>query len=268
MPQVTTDIQNNIAVVTITNPPRGYMNAETTEELTVLQKELDANDEVRVVVFTGGVPGVFIRHYDVGEIRAYQEIMRKAASEGHTDPVPENAVQALYRAVDMWRKPTIAAINGFCQGGGYEFALTCDIRVAEDGDYLIGLPESKVGIFPGAGGTQRLTRHIGVSRALEMILRGRTVGPREAAELGLIHDVAPGKALDHALGIAGELAAKTPASMKIIKELIKPAPYRQLEDGLRMEYEGFATLIRDDEGSKTLMDAFLAQGEDINNVTG
>ena len=87
-------------------------------------------------------------------------------------------------------------------------------------------------------------------------------------ELGLIHDVAPGKALDHALGIAGELAAKTPASMKIIKELIKPAPYRQLEDGLRMEYEGFATLIRDDEGSKTLMDAFLAQGEDINNVTG
>ena len=101
-----------------------------------------------------------------------------------------------------------------------------------------------------------------------MILRGRTVGPHEAAELGLIHEVAPGKALDHALGIAQELAEKTPASIKIIKELIKPAPYRQLEDGLRMEYEGFAELIRDDEGSKTLMEAFLAQGEDINNVKG
>ncbi len=268
MPQLTTEIQNNIALVTITNPPRGYMNNETVQELIAAQKELDANDDVRVVVFTGGVPGVFIRHYDVGEIRAYQEIARKAAAEGNTAPATEPAVQAFFNIIDFWRKPTIAAINGFCQGGGFEFALACDIRVAEDGDYQIGLPESNVGIFPGAGGTQRLTRHIGVSRALELILRGRTVQPREAAEVGMIHEVAPGTAVDQAMVIAEDLASKTPASLKIIKELVKPAPYRALEEGLKMEYEGFAALIRDDEGSKQMMDAFLAQGEDINNVKG
>lgn len=267
MPQVTTAIQDHIAVVTITNPPRGYMNNETIQELNAAQKELDANDDVHVVVFTGGLPDVFIRHYDVGEILVAQEIFRKRAAEGNTDPVPENAVQALYKVIDMWRKPTIAAINGFCQGGGFEFALCCDIRVAQEGDYRIGLPESIIGIFPGAGGTQRLTRHIGVSRTLEMILRGRTVGPREAAEIGMVHEVTPGKALDHAMGIARELAAKTPASMKIIKELVKPAPYRTLEEGLKMEYVGFAELIRDDDGSKELMEAFMAQGEDINKVT-
>ena len=266
MPQITTDIKNNIALVTITNPPRGYMNNETVQELIAAQQELEANDDVRVVVFTGGVPGVFIRHYDVSEIRAYQEVTRKAAAEGHIEPAPEPAVQAFYNVIDFWRKPTIAAINGFCQGGGFEFALACDIRVAEDGDYQIGLPESNVGIFPGAGGTQRLTRHIGVSRSLEMLLRGRTVRPREAAEVGMIHDVAPGKVLDHAMTIGQDLASKTPASLKIIKELVKPAPYSTLEEGLKMEYEGFAALIRDDEGSKQMMDAFLAQGEDINKV--
>ncbi len=266
MPQITTDIQDRIALVTITNPPRGYMNNETVQELIAAQKDLDANDDVRVVVFTGGVPGVFIRHYDVGEIRVYQDIARKAAAEGNTGPAPEPAVQAFYNVIDMWRKPSIAAVNGFCQGGGFEFALACDIRVAEDGDYQIGLPESNIGIFPGAGGTQRLTRHIGVSRALELILRGRTVKPKEAAEIGMIHEVSPGKVLDRAMEIAHDLASKTPASLEIIKDLVKPAPYRPLHEGLKMEYEGFAALIRDDEGSKQLMDAFLAQGEDINKV--
>lgn len=267
MPQLNTDIQDHIALVTITNPPRGYMNNETVQELIAAQKELDANDDVRVVVFTGGVPGVFIRHYDVGEILVYQEIARKAAAESNTDPAPEPAVQAFYNVIDFWRKPTIAAINGFCQGGGFEFALSCDIRVAQDGDYRIGLPESNIGIFPGAGGTQRLTRHIGVSRALEMILRGRTVGPREAADVGMIHEVAPGSnVLDRAMVIARDLASKTPASLKIIKELIKPAPDRTLAEGLKMEYEGFAALIRDDDDSKQMMEAFLAQGEDINKV--
>jgi len=96
--------------------------------------------------------------------------------------------------------PTIAAINGNCLGAGFEFTLCCDLRIAEDGPYRIGLPEVTVGILPGGGGTQRLPRLIGMPRALEYMLLGRTFNPREAATLGLVNEIAPGKAIDSRVG--------------------------------------------------------------------
>ena len=107
-------------------------------------------------------------------------------------------------------KPVIAAISGSAMGGGFEFTLACDIRIAQEGDFQIGLPEINVGILPGGGGTQRLPRTIGTANALMHILMGVTLNPVEAAAKGFVHECVKGKALDRALEIAKRLATHTP----------------------------------------------------------
>src|SRR5437660_10988839 len=99
-------------------------------------------------------------------------------------------------------KPVIAAISGTALAGAFEFALACDLRIAEDGEYLIGLPEAELGLLPGAGGTQRLPRTIGMPAALMHILMGKALNPREAERKGLVHETVSGKALDRAMEIA------------------------------------------------------------------
>ena len=256
-----------VATVTFANPPRGYLNAAQTEELGAIVAELAADDAVRVVIFTGGVPGVFIRHYDVGEIVAAAEGLR--AMELDEAALMEmarggNAVTRVFDAIDRMAKPTIAAINGFCQGGGLELALCCDLRIAQRGDYRIGLPEVNVGIFPGAGGTERLPRVIGEARALELILRGRTVDPQEALRLGLVHELVGGAALDRALEIAQELAAKPAGGLRDAKALVKNADDAGLPEALARSGGRFMTLIRNDPEAVEAMRRFLAAGEDIN----
>ncbi len=184
---IRTEHQGAVAVVRFDNPPRGYLNAAQTRGLSAVLETLAADAAVRVVVFTGAVPGVFIRHYDVGEIIGALDGVRRAAMDGAAIEAAGRAgndVTRTFDALDAFPKPTIAAINGFCQGGGFELALCCDFRITEPGDFRIGLPETNVGIFPGAGGTERLPRLIGEAKALELILRGRTVDPHEAASLG------------------------------------------------------------------------------------
>ena len=264
---VSVAIKDAIAVVTLSNPPRGYMNAEQVTELGEIVDRLASDDAVRVVIFTGGVPGVFIRHYDVAEIVAVanqikasgstEEQMMSAGKRG-------NAISAVFDRVDRMSKPTIAAINGFAQGGGFEFALCCDIRIAESGDYRIGLPETNVGIFPGAGGTERLPRLIGEARALELILRGRTVGPAEASELGMVHEVTKGSVLDRAMSIASELAAMPAGGIAEAKALVKGTAEKSLDDACAHARGRFSVLIANDGDALDAMQAFLDGGEDIN----
>jgi len=127
------------------------------------------------------------------------------------------------RLAEQMSKPVIAAISGSAMGGAFEFALACDIRVAQLGDFQIGLPEIKLGILPGGGGTQRLPRVIGTSAALMHILMGETLSPLEAAQRGLVHEAVAGKALDRAMEIARQLATYTPASVRHIKRLVRGA---------------------------------------------
>ena len=147
----------------------------------------DAN--VRVVVVTGGAPGYFIRHYSIAVLIRLAASLRASGREW-----PENATYNsgfLDKAIALCEsmpKPVIAAISGTCLAGAFEFALSCDLRIAEDGDYLIGLPEINLGLVPGAGGTQRLPRTIGTAAALMHILMGDAVDPKEAARLGLVHE--------------------------------------------------------------------------------
>lgn len=265
MSQVEVKRRGAAALLTISNPPRGFMNQQTALDLNEALDRIGEDQDVRVVVITGGVPGVFVRHYDVEEIAMVTEAAR-AGQIGvpDPDPLPSFPVHAVLDRIDRLPIPTIAAINGHCMGGGFELAMCCDIRIAEDGDYRIGLPEANVGIFPGAGGAQRLPRLIGEARALEFILRGLVFNPREAAAYDLVNQCVSGSAIEAALALAEELAQKSPLALRWAKRLVKGTLDRPLEQGLRAEREGFVRLLgHRDETALNAMTRFLDEGADI-----
>ncbi len=137
----------------------------------------------------------------------------------------------------------IAAINGLCMGGGFELSLACDLRIAGKDVTAIGLPETRVGIFPGGGGTQRLPRIIGEAKAVEMILRGLTVDGPGAGELGIVHEVV-GDPLARALEIAAELATRGAEGLAFAKRLTRAALDRPLAEGLADERASFLAVMR------------------------
>jgi len=139
-------------------------------------------------------------------------------------------------------KPVIAAISGTALAGAFEFALACDLRIAEDGDYLIGFLEPHLGLVPGAGGTQRLPRTIGTPAALIHILMGKALSPREAERKGLVHETVSGKALDRALEIARRLSLHPPEAVAYIKRLVRSAIETPLAQGLALERNLFLKL--------------------------
>ena len=139
-------------------------------------------------------------------------------------------------------KPVIAAISGTALAGAFEFTLACDLRIAEDGDYLIGLPEVNLGLLPGAGGTQRLPRTIGMPAALMHILMGNPVSPREAERKGMVHETVSGKALDRAMEIARRLSTYAPEAVANIKRLVRNAVETPLAQGLALERNLFLNL--------------------------
>ena len=143
-------------------------------------------------------------------------------------------------------KPVIAAISGTCLAGAFELTLACDLRIAEDGDYQIGFPETNFGLCPGAGGTQRLPRTIGTPVALMHILMGVPVSPREAERRGLVHETVSGKALDRAMEIARHLSSFTPESLAYIKRLVRSATETPLAQGLLLERRLFMKLCLSD----------------------
>jgi enoyl-CoA hydratase/carnithine racemase len=170
-------------------------------------------------------------------------------------------------------KPVIAAISGTALAGAFEFALACDLRIAEDGEYLIGLPEAELGLLPGAGGTQRLPRTIGMPAALMHILVGRALNPREAERKGLVHETVSGKALDRAMEIARRLSLHTPESVAYIKRLVRNAMETPLAQGLALERNLFLKLciseaglarMRSDEEKKITSPSRSFETEDSN----
>ena len=140
--------------------------------------------------------------------------------------------------------------------------MTVTVRIAEEGDYRIGLPETNIGLLPGGGGTQRLTRLVGPGRALEWILLGRTFGPREAAEVGLVNACHPGPVLEHALEIAGALVRRHPLALTHVKRLVRGAAAAVSEQGLAQERTLFCDLFTTGQ-SIELMAGFNASGRSI-----
>ena len=171
---------------------------------------IERDAAIRVVVLTGASSDVFVRHYDVRELEQRGRALAKRGLKFSLDrPVPETRLHACCRRIEQSAKPFIAAINGTAMGGGFELALSCDLRLVQDGPFSLGLPEVNIGLLPGGGGTQRLTRLVGPGRALELMLLGRTFSPRDAVAMGLASECVDGPVLPRALDLAAELAGKS-----------------------------------------------------------
>ena len=240
---LTTTVENAIAVITLGSAKRIYFDEEMGDSLTAALEELAGNPAIRVVVVTGGAPGYFIRHFSISSLLRLAEAIRASGREW-----PDNATyhggffDRAMALCESMPKPVIAAISGTCLAGGFEFALSCDLRIAEDGDYLIGLPEVNLGLLPGAGGTQKLPRTIGTAAALMHIFMGDPVAPQEAARLGLVNETVSGTALDRALEIARRLASRPPEAVGYIKRLVRNATETPLAQGLALERNLFLRL--------------------------
>ncbi|MGH8595261.1 MAG: enoyl-CoA hydratase/isomerase family protein, partial [Gammaproteobacteria bacterium] len=176
------------------------------------------------------------------------------------------ALRRVWEQIDNCRKPTIAAINGYCGGGGCELTLCCDIRLAGPGDYTIGQMEILVGLLPGAGGTTRLARAVGTGKALEWVLRGRTFSPREAAAEGLVHHFIDGDVVAAARKIAEEFLDKPPAALAYIKQVMRSSYGRSIADGVDEEGDLFANLIAQDARAVEMMQDYVAGGHKLPKV--
>ena len=225
--------QGAVQIWTMRNPPMNYMTAPMSQELTQLIARVEADENTRALILTGGIEGKFITHYSVDELA---QAAADPAECARTFPPLEEGFHRTLNRLMLMPKAVVAAINGDCMGGGYELALACDFRLAADGPYQIGLPESVLGILPGGGGTQRLPRLIGRARALEVMLFGNVYHPREAERMGMVNRViAPESLMSFALGWAQTLASRPPRSIAAIKRAVYLGADRDLDSALYVE---------------------------------
>jgi len=245
MSLVTTERRGATALLTYANPPFGTITAAGSNEMLAAVQAAASDDAIRAIIITGGLPGIFIRHYDVGELSTASDALAAAPPPETRPPSSQRAggflglVDLIYEAP----KPVIAAINGLCMGGGFELSLACDLRIAARSVEAIGLPETRVGIFPGGGGTQRLPRVVGEARATEIILRGLTFDGPTAHQIGMVHEVVD-DALARALEVAAEFAAKGAEGVAFAKRLTRAALDRPLAEGLADERQSFQAVMR------------------------
>ncbi len=233
---VTVERRGAIAVWTLDRPERyNALSRAAVRELGRLAREAAGDRSLRAVVITGAGDKAFCAGADLKERRSMDE-------EDVRDFLP--LYRASFGAIDALPVPTFAAINGVAFGGGLELALACDFRVAARGVKL-GLTETSLGIIPGAGGTQRLTRIVGEGRAKELIVFARRLDAEEAAALGVIHRVADEgqSALDAALAWAAPLEDAAPIAIAAALEAVDGASDRSLEDGLSLEARCYARTL-------------------------
>ena len=238
---VTAEVKDRIGWITLDRPPANSYDAAFLEELDRCVGEV-AEAEVAVAVIRSASDKFFSAGADV---KAFLE-----RSPEDNMVMCRRAHQVLGRFAD--EAPLfVAAIAGHALGGGYEIALACDIRIAAEGRYRIGLPEVTLGLLPGTGGTQRLPRLIGRGRALELMTTGRTVGPAEAERIGMVDRLVPVAGFDQAVAeLAAGLAAGAPLAVAAITRVVNDGLERSLEDALERELQELAALFASEDASE------------------
>jgi enoyl-CoA hydratase len=220
------------------------LNALSTAMLEQLDAALDVaegDDAVRVIVLTGAGPKAFVAGADIGEY----------AEQDHDAFVAYQALsRRTFTRLDVSMKPVVAAVNGYALGGGFEIALCCDVIVASD-RARFGLPEGLLGLVPGGGGTQRLTRAVGPFVAADVLLSARRLTADDAHRLGLVAEVVPPEGLrEAALAKAEAISTLAPLATREMLELIRAAADVALEDGLTREQDALARLHRSDDAAE------------------
>jgi enoyl-CoA hydratase len=222
-----------VATVTLNNPPANALSSPLMAELGGLLDELAENTSVKAVVIAGSGT-IFVAGADIKEIATIT-----ASKQGEE---LTSKGQAIFNKMERLSKPTIAAINGFCLGGGLELAMACHMRICGDRARL-GQPEINLGIIPGFGGTQRLSRLVGRAKALEMILTGDIINAQEAKSLGLVNKVVPeGEVLKQALGLAKKITSKGGKALSAALRAVQEGFSKPIEEGLALESRLFGTL--------------------------
>jgi enoyl-CoA hydratase len=239
--------REGVAIITINRPEkRNALNIQTRAEGAAVLDELREDDSVRVAIFTGAGDKAFVAGADIAEFAQRTALTQREVM----------LARGLFNAVDTFPKPVIAMVNGYCLGGGCELALACDIRVASD-KASFGQPEINLGIIPGGGGTQRLTRLVGEGKAMEMILTGEIINAQEAFRIGLVNHVVPADQLEaKTMEIANRIAEKSPIAVRLAKEAVKLASRSNLDEGLRREVDLFALCFSSEDKDEGV-NAFL-----------
>ncbi|HKT35967.1 MAG TPA: enoyl-CoA hydratase-related protein [Nitrospira sp.] len=236
-------ISHQIARITLHNPPANTITGSVLGELEHVLSEVEQDTYVRAVIVTGS-GRFFCAGADI------HDLTRLNTSHAGTEFALQG--QALFNHIERYEKPVLAAINGICVGGGLELALACHMRIAASGATL-GLPEITLGLIPGFGGTQRLPRVVGMSKAAEMMLTGASITADEALRIGLVSGVAPGgELMTQAESLAGAIATHGEAAVQAVLHAIRGGFDIPLSEGLVREAELFGHLCATSEKRKAL----------------
>lgn len=229
------NVENYIATVTLNRPETmNCFNYEALKELETVVEEIRTNQDVRVVVFTGSGDKAFSVGADLKERKTLTpaEVKRNVYKIGE-----------VFASIENLPQPTIAAINGYAFGGGMELALACDFRIAVD-NTLMGLTETSLAIIPGAGGTQRLPRLIGTTKALELILTARRLSSEDAFSYGILTKVVNrGELLDSCYNFANEMLKNGPVALQQAKFAVKEGMNADIQTGLKIERKAYEVTI-------------------------
>ena len=229
------ELEAGIHLITVNRPKvLNALNLQTVKEIEAAVQAVDASAEARVLLISGAGDRAFVAGADIREL----------SSAGALEAKDWSAVaHRAFRALEKLRTPTIAVVHGFCLGAGCELALSCDWVLASD-KAVFGLPEVNLGVMPGAGGTQRLTRLVGRAKALELITTGRNVKAEEALSMGLANHVYPvEKLMEEALAMARSIASKGPVAVRLAKEAIQRGQDLDLDNACVLENDIFAVLF-------------------------
>jgi enoyl-CoA hydratase/carnithine racemase len=244
------DQKEHTAILTIDHPPANAWNLAAMEEFEQRLNQVENDRQTRVVILTGAGNKCFSSGFDVTD----------AVNAPRTSPLGRE----LWRRVDRFPKPVIAALNGYALGGGLELALSCHFRIlVDDPKTFVGLTELNLGIIPGWGGTQRLARLVGRAKALEMILFSQRVAAREALAIGLVNQLAPAERLmADALDLAGRLAERPPIAVSWVLKAMAAGAYEGIDAGLKTEADGSAA-VRETRDKAEGFKAFLEKRKPV-----